>query len=214
MDGEEVTIAGWIHEVRDIGKIIFLLIRDHTGIAQVTAKRNFVSDEIMTSLSLQKESVIIVKGKVKQNKESRRGFEIIPEKVTNLNPLSAPIPFEVTGKVPADLDVRLDNRYIDLRRPEVSSIFNIESTVLCTFREMLLKENFQEIRTPSIVEAATEGGADLFSLSYFEQKAYLAQSPQLYKQLAVIGGMDRIFMIVPVFRAEKSNTIFHLNEIT
>ncbi len=214
MDGEEVTIAGWVHEVRDIGKIIFLLIRDHTGIAQVTAKRNFVSDEIMTSLSLQKESVIMVKGKVKQNKESRRGFEIIPEKVTNLNPLSAPIPFEVTGKVPADLDVRLDNRYIDLRRPEVSSIFNIESTVLCTFREMLLKENFQEIRTPSIVEAATEGGADLFSLSYFEQKAYLAQSPQLYKQLAVIGGMDRIFMIVPVFRAEKSNTIFHLNEIT
>lgn len=214
MDGEEVIVAGWVHEVRDIGKIIFLLIRDHTGIAQVTAKRNVVSDEVMASLSLQKESVITIKGKVKQNKESRMGFEIIPEAVTNLNPLSAQIPFEITGKVPAELDVRLDNRYIDLRRPEVSAIFNIESTVLDTFRETLLKENFEEIRTPSIVEAATEGGADLFSLNYFEQKAYLAQSPQLYKQLAVIGGMDRIFMVVPVFRAEKSNTIFHLNEIT
>jgi aspartyl-tRNA synthetase len=130
----------------------------------------------------------------------------------NLNPLSAPIPFEVTGKVPAEIDVRLNYRYVDLRRTEPTAIFKIESTILGAFREYLSKLGFEEIRTPSIIAESSEGGSDLFSIKYFEREAYLAQSPQLYKQLAVIGGLDKVMMVVPVFRAEKSNTTYHLTE--
>jgi len=214
MDGRQVTLAGWVHEVRNIGKIVFILLRDHSGIAQIIGKEGIVPDEVIKSMSMPKESVITVRGKVKRSAESKVGFEIVPIEIKNLNPLEAVIPFEVTGKVPAEIDVRLDSRHIDLRRLETTSIFNIQSTVLNSFRNTMLKEHFSEIRTPALVEAATEGGADLFEVQYFEKKAFLAQSPQLYKQLAVIGGMDRVFMVVPVFRAEKHNTVFHLNEVT
>ncbi len=214
MDGDVVVLGGWVHEVRNIGKIVFILLRDHSGIAQVIGKEGIVPDGVIKSMNLPKESVIMVKGKIKKNGESKSGFEIVPSEIVNLNPLESTIPFEVTGKVPADIDVRLDNRYIDLRRLETTSIFNIQSTVLGSFRDTMVKEGLTEIRTPALVEAATEGGADLFKVEYFEKKAFLAQSPQLYKQLAVIGGMDRVFMVVPVFRAEKHNTVFHLNEIT
>jgi aspartyl-tRNA synthetase len=131
----------------------------------------------------------------------------------DLNPITAMVPFEVTGKVPADIDVRLDNRYIDLRRIETNAVFQIQHEILRSFREKLLDLGFQEIRPPCIVAAATEGGTEVFRLQYFEKEAYLVQSPQLYKQLAVIGGMDRVFMTVPVFRAEKHNTTTHLNEV-
>jgi nondiscriminating aspartyl-tRNA synthetase len=214
MDGKEVILAGWVHEVRNIGKIVFILLRDHTGIVQIIGKEGVVSDELMKAMALPKESVISVKGTVKKNEQAKIGFEIVPISITNVNPLESTIPFEVTGKVPADIDVRLDYRYVDLRRIETTAVFNIESTILNSFRSILIKEGFEEIRTPSLVEAATEGGSDLFSVQYFEKQAYLAQSPQLYKQLAVIGGMDRVFMVTPVFRAEKHNTIYHLNEVT
>ncbi|MDE1869989.1 MAG: aspartate--tRNA(Asn) ligase [Candidatus Micrarchaeota archaeon] len=214
MEGESVTICGWLHEVRNIGKISFMQIRDHTGIAQVTAKAGEVSEEIIKSTSMPKDSVLAVEGTIKKNPQSKAGFEIIPLSITNLNPLEERIPFDVTSKVPAELDTRLNHRHIDLRRLETTSIFKIESTVLNAFRGILLKQKFQEIRSPSIVEAATEGGSELFSIDYFEKKAYLAQSPQLYKQLAVIGGMDRVFIVSPVFRAEKFDTPFHLNEST
>ncbi|MDE1846387.1 MAG: aspartate--tRNA(Asn) ligase [Candidatus Micrarchaeota archaeon] len=214
MEGKTVTICGWLHEVRNIGKISFMQIRDHTGIAQVTAKAGEVSEEIIKSTSMPKDSVLQIEGVVKRNAQSKAGFEIIPSSITNLNPLEERIPFDVTSKVPAELDTRLNHRHIDLRRLETTSIFKIESTVLTAFRNILLKQKFQEIRSPSIVEAATEGGSELFPIEYFEKKAYLAQSPQLYKQLAVIGGIDRVFIVSPVFRAEKFDTPFHLNEST
>ncbi|MGC9190300.1 MAG: aspartate--tRNA(Asn) ligase [Candidatus Micrarchaeia archaeon] len=214
MDGQRVTLAGWVHEVRETAKITFLLLRDRTGIVQVIGKEGVTSSDIIKSMSLPKESVVLVKGIVKANQEAKKGFEIIPESIENLNPLSAPVPFEVTGKVPADLDVRLNNRYIDLRRVPTRSIFSIESTVLNTFTETFAKKGFTQIRTPGIIAEASEGGTDLFTVKYFERDAYLAQSPQLYKQLAVIGGLDKVYMVAPVFRAEKSNTIFHLTEST
>ena len=180
MDGQEVVIAGWVHEVRNIGKIVFILLRDRSGIAQVIGKEGVVSDDIIKSMNLPKESVIRIRGTVKRSSESKAGFEIVPLEVKNLNPLEAAIPFEVTGKVAAEIDVRLDNRQIDLRRIETTSIFNIQSTILNSFRSTMLREGFSEIRTPVLVEAATEGGADLFTVDYFEKKAFLAQSPQLY----------------------------------
>ncbi len=214
MDGEEVTVCGWVHEVRDKGNIVFLLLRDHTGIVQVVAKKETTAEPVIKSMLLKKESVVSVKAKVTKSQVAKKGYELVPLEVKDLNPLVAAIPFEVTGKVPAEIDVRLDYRYIDLRRLETTAVFNIQTTVLRSFRTIVQKKGFQEIRTPTLVEEATEGGADLFEVKYFERKAYLAQSPQLYKQLAVIGGMDRVFMIMPIFRAEKHNTIYHINEIT
>ncbi len=214
LNGKDVTVAGWVHEVRDIGKIVFMLLRDSTGIVQVTAKKGSVGEGVLRDMNLPKESVVSVTGMVKVSHEARAGFEIVPHSVHDLNPLLKTIPFEVTGKVPADLDVRLDHRHIDLRRRETSAIFSIEHTILSSFRDSMTAQGFMEIRPPSIVEESTEGGADLFQIKYFEKNAYLAQSPQLYKQLAVIGGMDRIFMVTAIFRAEKHNTTYHLNEST
>lgn len=215
MDGKEVTIAGWVHEVRELGKLTFLLLKDMTGIAQVVAKKGEASESIISALSVPKESVLSVTGTVKANKESRfGGVEIIPKTVANLNPLSMRIPFEVTGKVPVELDVRLNYRYIDLRRIQTAAIFKIESTILNSFRQFFYDQGFNEIRPSSIVAEATEGGAELFELKYFESKAFLAQSPQLYKQLAIIGGLDKVFMVMPIYRAEKSNDTYHLNEVT
>ncbi|MEM3199566.1 MAG: aspartate--tRNA(Asn) ligase [Candidatus Micrarchaeaceae archaeon] len=212
--GKEVTLSGWVHEVRELGAVVFLLLRDSTGIVQITGKKGIVGDMVIKSMRLPKESVIEVKGIVKENKEAKKGFEVVPSEIKNLNPLSAKIPFEVTGKVDADLDVRLDYRYIDLRRLESSAIFKIQSTIANSFMNKAEELGFTHIRTPSIVAEATEGGAELFSIDYFERKGFLAQSPQIYKQLAAIGGLERVFTITPVFRAEKSNTIYHLNEIT
>lgn len=214
MDGTEVTLAGWVNEVRETAKITFLIIRDSTGMVQVIGKRGEVADSIIESLSLPKESVVSIRGIVRANREARIGFEIVPIEIVNLNPLSARIPFELTGKVPAEIDVRLDNREIDLRRREPSSIFRIESTILNTFTDILSREGFEQIRTPCIIAEASEGGSEVFPIRYFEREAYLAQSPQLYKQMAIVGGMERVFMIMPVFRAEKSNTVSHINEIT
>ena len=214
LNNKSVTVAGWVHEVRELGKITFLLLRDRSGIVQVTAKKGIVPDDVIASMSLPKESVVKITGVVKENKEARSGFEIVPSEVVDLNPISWRIPFEVTGKVDADLDVRLNYRYIDLRRLETTAIFKIQSTILNSFSSYMMSHGFIQIRPPDIVAEATEGGTELFGVDYFETKAYLAQSPQLYKQLAVIGGLDKVFSIVPVFRAEKSNTSYHLNEST
>jgi aspartyl-tRNA synthetase len=214
MEGSKVKIAGWVHEVRETANITFLLIRDNTGIIQIIGKKGTVSPDLIKDMRMPKESVIVVYGIVKANKEAKQGCEIIPLEITNLNPLTTKIPFEITGKVPADMDVRLNYRYIDIRRIKTAAIFKIQSTILNTFAHTLNEENFTQIRTPTIISEASEGGAELFSMKYYEKKAYLAQSPQLYKQLAIIGGFDKVFMITPVFRAEKSNTIYHLSEST
>ncbi|PIT85014.1 aspartate--tRNA(Asn) ligase [Candidatus Micrarchaeota archaeon CG10_big_fil_rev_8_21_14_0_10_45_29] len=211
--GKSVTIAGWAHEVRDKGKMKFLLLRDKTGIVQIFAKQGDVPEEVFSALSCPKETVLLIEGQVKESKIAKSGIEIIPSKVQVLAELSAKVPFDITEKVPAELDTRLDHRYVDLRKPEVNAIFKIKSHAIGAFRNYLSSQGFDEIHPTCIVSAATEGGAELFELQYFEKKAYLAQSPQLYKQMAVIGGMDKVFMTSPVFRAEKHNTTTHLNEV-
>ncbi len=214
MDGQEVMLAGWAHEVRVTSNITFLVLRDSSGMVQVIGKKRDTDDKIIEQMSLPKESVISVTGRVKANKEAKRGFEIVPKSITNLNPLSRNIPFDVTGKVPAEIDTRLNYRYIDLRREGPAAIFRIQSTIINAFVSFFAKKGFVQIRTPSIIAEASEGGSELFQVKYFERDAYLAQSPQLYKQLAIIGGLDKVAMIVPVFRAEKSNTVYHTTELT
>ena len=152
MDGKEVVLDGWVHEVRELGNLTFMLLRDRSGIVQVVGKKGVTDDAIIKAMSLPKESVVEVRGTVKKNSEAKAGFEVIPTKVTNINPLSAKIPFEITGKVDAELDVRLDYRYIDLRRVETTAIFKIESTIADTFIDTVSKLGFLHIRTPSIVK--------------------------------------------------------------
>jgi aspartyl-tRNA synthetase len=210
----KVRIAGWVHDFRDLGKLKFVQVRDITGIMQVTMKKGVVDDAILDAVKLNKEDVVSFEGTLKENKIAPSGVELFPTAFALLNKVEKKLPVDPTGVVPSEIDTRLDNRFIDLRRKETSLIFRIKAIAAHAFREKLREMGFLEIHTSAITGAATEGGADVFELQYFENKAYLVQSPQLYKQLAVIGGFDKVMMTVPVFRAEKHNTTTHLNEIT
>jgi aspartyl-tRNA synthetase len=213
MFGQKVKVAGWVHDFRDLGKMKFVLLRDRTGIIQVLLKKGMVSDELLKAVSVNKEDVVCFEGEPKESKMAPDGVEFVPSSFELLNDVRAKLPVDPTDSVPSEMDTRIDNRYIDLRRKKISAIFTIKSIIANAFREKLLELNFIEIHPTCITGAATEGGTDVFELQYFETKAYLVQSPQLYKQFAVIGGQDRVFMAVPVFRAEKHNTTSHLNEI-
>ncbi|MFQ5406768.1 MAG: aspartate--tRNA(Asn) ligase, partial [Candidatus Micrarchaeia archaeon] len=214
LDGKEVALAGWVHEIRDLGGLKFVLLRDRTGIVQITLKKKEADPALVESVKhLVKENAVTCVGVVKSAKIAPGGFEVVPKSISVVGPVHGTVPFEVTGKVPADLDVRLDKRFIDLRRPKTTAVFKVKSTILQAFREKLVEDDFVEINPPCLVSTSTEGGTDLFPVVYFEKEAFLAQSPQLYKQLAVMGGLDKVFMVSPVFRAEKHNTTAHLNEI-
>ncbi|MFH1126387.1 MAG: aspartate--tRNA(Asn) ligase, partial [Candidatus Altiarchaeota archaeon] len=160
-----------------------------------------------------KESVVEVSGRVSANPKAPNKVEIIPTEIKVLSLSNVPLPLDVTGKVDADLDTRLNNRFMDVRKPNVMAIFKIRSKVQESFREYFTKKEFVEINPPSIIAAASEGGTELFAISYFEREAFLCQSPQLYKQMLMSGGFDKVFITMPVFRAEMHNTTRHLNEI-
>ncbi|MBU2496846.1 MAG: aspartate--tRNA(Asn) ligase [Nanoarchaeota archaeon] len=208
----KVTIRGWIHELRDLANIKFLQLRDITGIIQCVIKdKKFFPD--FSKLTL--ETVIQVEGKInKAQIKSEIAIKGVELEVTNLIILNKAeeLPIQVNEKVQAGLSKRLDHRSLDIRKPKIQAIFKIQSTIANSFREFFYKQGFIEIQTPGIIASASEGGTELFPLQYFEKKAYLAQSPQLYKQLAAIS-LEKVFLTLPVWRAEKHNTIRHLNEI-
>lgn len=208
-----VRIAGWVHDVRDLGKLKFVIVRDRTGLLQVTMKKGVVPDGVLSAASVNKEDVVVVQGALKENKIAPDGVELVPGSFEVLNKVERKLPVDPTGVVPSDPDTLIDYRYLGLRNRSTSAVFTAKSIAANAFREKLLELGFLEIHPSAITGAATEGGADVFPIQYFENRAYLVQSPQLYKQLAVIGGFDRVFMTVPVFRAEKHNTTTHLNEI-
>jgi aspartyl-tRNA synthetase len=212
---KEVMVAGWIQDIRNLGGIAFILLRDRTGVLQVTAIKKHHGEEFFKKITtLPRESVIMIKGKVQPNKEVASGFEILPSEMKVLGLAKTPLPLGVVDKVEADMDTRLDARFIDLRKEEISAIFKIRSTILGAVREVFEKEGFIEVHTPKIVATATEGGTALFEAQYFEKKAYLNQSPQLYKQMLMATGFDKVYEIGPAFRAEEHDTTRHLNEFT
>ena len=210
LDGKKVLLKGWVKEVRDLKKLAFLILRDGTGDVQVVAKPDMPFFTEMTGIS--RESVVEVSGAVKFSEKTNRGFEILPDSFNILNLSEKPLPLDPDEKKPANLDTRIDNRFIDLRKPSVSKIFKLKSILLKACRDFFDKNGFTEINTPKIVEGGAEGGANLFSIDYFGRKALLAQSPQLYKQMMVGTGLDRVWETAPAFRAEKSNTTRHLSE--
>jgi aspartyl-tRNA synthetase len=214
LSGEEITVMGWIHELRDLGGIIFVLLRDRDGTIQVTAPSKKISKELLEEIrKLRKESVIAVKGIVQESPKAPGGYEIIPNELKLLNGSKLPLPLDTTEKVRAEIDTRLDARYIDLRKPSISAIFKIRSRMLHSVRLFLEEGEFIEVNTPKLVGSATEGGTELFPITYFEREAFLGQSPQLYKQMMMATGFDKVYEIAPIFRAEEHDTLRHLNEV-
>lgn len=215
MNGKTVKLAGWTHETRDLGGIFFLVLRDREGISQVTLVKKETDKELFKCAKrLSRETVIAVQGIVKTESKAPNGYEIIPNKLEILNSAESPLPLDPTDKVSADLDTRLDSRFMDTRRPYTQSIFRIRHHVLAGTRKFLEENGFIEINTPKVVATATEGGTALFPITYFEREAFLNQSPQLFKQIMMSGGFDRVYEIAPIFRAEEHDTTRHLNEAT
>src|SRR6056297_684519 len=211
--GDEVTVAGWVHEIRDLGGIAFLILRDTTGKIQVKFEKDEMDDDLVeTGLNVHRESVISVTGDVEEEPRAPTGVEVTPESVDVIAEADPELPLDPSGKVDADLSTRLDNRTLDLRAPERKAIFEIRAEVLRAMREHFRAVGCTEINTPKIVATGTEGGTELFPITYFGEEAFMNQSPQLFKQLIAGSGVEQVFEIGPIFRAEEHNTPRHLNE--
>jgi len=195
--------------------VAFALVRDRSGTTQVTLKKG-VADPAWFALfaELPRESVVEVDGTVRRSEKANRGVELLPSEVRVVSRAEVPLPIGVVDKVAADLDTRLDHRVIDLRKPAVRAIFELRAAVLTGFRRAFIERGFLEVETPKLLRQGAEGGATLFSVDYFGQPAFLAQSPQLYKQMLMGAGFERVFEIAPVFRAEPSDTVRHITELT
>lgn len=210
----KVEIKGWVHNTRGLGKIKFLLVRDRSGLIQVTAVKGKVKDDVFNSIDkVSRESVVHVKGSLKDSKQAPGGKEIIPEEFSIITK-SEELPIDVTDFSKTELPKRLDNRFLDTRRKEISAIFKIRSELYKNIVDFFEAEDFTIINTPKITTIGLESGAESFIVNYFKKKVSLAQSPQFYKQMFVMGGFERVFEIGQVYRAEKSHTTRHLTEFT
>ena len=212
MNGAEITLFGWVQEIRDLGGIRFIIIQDREGTLQITIPKKKVTPEVLSKSDLlQRRFCLAVKGTVRQTTMTPRGIEVIPNEIKILNTASEQLPLDVTGKTPASIETRLDARALDLCQEENVAAFKVQHVALHAIREFLFKQGFLEVHTPRIIATATEGGAALFSVDYFGSKAFLAQSPQLYKEQLIMS-LERVFEVGPFFRAEVSHTRRHLSE--
>jgi len=207
LEGKQIVIGGWIEDLRKLGKMSFLTVRDVTGLAQVIVK------DITLPEDMTRQTVVMVQGIVQATKARDFAYEIKAEAIDILTRAIHPLPIDPIGRLESNIDNRLNARALDLRNQRVAAIFKIRSAVLASLRKTFLEKKFIEITTPKIIGSASEGGANLFSLEYFGKKAYLAQSPQLYKEQMTIG-LERVFEIAAFYRAEKSHTGRHLSEFT
>jgi nondiscriminating aspartyl-tRNA synthetase len=212
--GTTATLAGWVEDVRNLGGIAFLIVRQRDGTFQATVKKKGNEPLFEAAAKIVREGVVAVTGTVQPNAQVRNGWELLATAVELLSAASAPLPLPVADKVGAEMDTRFDNRTLDLRKPERRAIFHVRSVVLAALRESLAGQGFVEVHTPKLAGAGAEGGATLFESDYFGRKAYLSQSPQLYKQMLMATGLDRVFEIAPAFRAEPSDTVRHVTEFT
>ncbi|TFG02609.1 MAG: aspartate--tRNA(Asn) ligase [Promethearchaeota archaeon] len=210
--GEEVIVGGWVRNFRDLGGLKFVILQDKYGERQITLKKGNVKDEVFEKTKVGYQDCIMAKGKVKSFKKAPGGIEIIPSEIKILNKTPDKLPIDMTGETISELDLRLNNRALDLRSTRNQAIFKIRGEVLKSIRQFLFKNHFTEMTTPKIIGSATEGGTELFPIMYFDREAYLTQSAQLYKE-QLSGVYERVFELSPCFRAEKSHTKRHLCEI-
>lgn len=214
---KEIEISGFVENIRNIKWVQFLVLRDSTDKVQVTIEKSDENNAPMVELvnNLTAESTIKVTGTLKKNENVRlRGMEFIPTKIEVTSTSDAELPINIHDKDAQLLDQRLDYRWLDLRNEYNFNIFKIQSDMVKFMREFMYSRDFTEIHTPKLIGAASESGADVFEVKYFDRKAYLAQSPQFYKQMAIASGYDKVFEVAPVFRAENSNTSRHTTEFT
>ncbi len=207
---KEIEVYGWVHEIRDTAKFLFIILRDSAGKAQILINKE-KTEIYNVAKELHHEDVIYVKGIVKKSEIARLGYEIIPNEIKILSKAKHPLALDVTGKINAELNTILDARYLSLRRDDYNAIFKIQSALVRYIREFLYERGFIEIFTPKIIKFATEGGAELFQVKYFDEISYLAQSPQIYKEICS-GAFEKVFEIASYYRAEKSRTPYHLTE--
>ena len=214
LNGKEVIIVGWISSVREHSNVKFLTLNDRFGNIQVILKKDEYPASFTSEIPKIKEHAsIAIRGKVRSEPKAPNGIEIIPVEFKILSMANKNSPIVIQSRKGVGIDTRLDLRAIDLRRPYLQSIFSIRYTVLNSCREFLRKEGFIEVNTPKIISTATEGGATLFPIFYYDREAFLTQSPQLYKEQLTMA-FENVFEIGPIFRAEPSRTNRHLSEAT
>jgi nondiscriminating aspartyl-tRNA synthetase len=206
--GQQIMVQGWYHNLRELGSVNFLIVRDGWGLVQCV-----VDKEVVAHLrAVQVESIIAVTGTVTAVAQAPNGLELQDCRLTLIEPVTEQIPFEINQKtVQAGLDTFLSHAQIGLRHPQRKALLRLGAGIMAGFRETLTAAQFTEIQSPKLVASATEGGANVFAVKYFEQQAYLAQSPQFYKQM-MVGIFERVFEVGPVFRAEPHSTSRHINE--
>ena len=210
--GTDVTVMGWVVTVRGHGNIAFATIRDKLGNIQIITKSGECDDDIREKLStLKQHSSIAVVGKTRKNDKSPTGIEVVPSELRVFSEVEKIPPFEPYAKSVKNIDTRLEVRAIDLRRSVLQKIFLARSHALIAIRNYLSTQDFVEINTPKMIATATEGGAALFPIFYYNKEAFLAQSPQLYKEQLTMS-FEKVFEIAPIFRAEPSRTNRHLSE--
>lgn len=213
--GSSVRLAGWAHTIRAQSKIIFVVLRDYEGLIQCVVLPEHEA-AFSTAQSISQESVIVVRGTLVESKQAPGGLEV---QVTSIEIVSAsdpelPIPVVERGGNEADQAIRMDYRWIDLRKPQKLFVFKLWTLLEQSLREYFIQEHFLQIHSPKLMSSPSESGADVFEVKYFEGSAYLAQSPQFYKQMAMAAGFERVFEVGPVFRAEHSFTTRHATEFT
>ncbi|HEV3094391.1 MAG TPA: aspartate--tRNA(Asn) ligase [Solirubrobacteraceae bacterium] len=210
--GQTVQLRGWVAAVRDQKRVQFVILRDETGMAQLTLGKDEPPSELNEAISaLAPESAVTVLGKVLADERVKLGGLEVQLAALTLDSAAEP---ELPVTPESALDKRIDWRYLDLRRPDRRLIFEVQSAVEAAMREYWREQGFIEIHTPKLMGSASESGAELFRVDYFDQDAYLAQSPQFYKQMAMAGGFGKVFEIGPVFRANPSFTSRHDTEFT
>ncbi|MFX1303823.1 MAG: aspartate--tRNA(Asn) ligase [Promethearchaeota archaeon] len=210
--GKEVILGGWVRNYRNLGGLKFISLQDKYGERQITLKKGFVSDNVFDKAKVGYQYCLMVKGVVKAFNEAPGGIEIIPSEIKILNTTPDKLPIDMTGETISELDLRLNNRALDLRSLKNQAVFEVRGEMLRSIRKFLFNRDFTEITTPKIISSATEGGTELFPIIYFEKEAFLTQSAQLYKE-QLSGVYERVFEISDCFRAEKSRTKRHLCEI-
>ncbi|MGI0032363.1 MAG: aspartate--tRNA(Asn) ligase [Nitrososphaeraceae archaeon] len=214
LNGKEVIIVGWISSIREHSNVKFLTLNDRFGNIQVILKKNEYPASLTSEIpKIREHASIAIRGKVRSEPKAPNGIEIIPVEFKILSLANKNSPIVIQSRKGIGIDTRLDLRAIDLRRPYLQSIFSIRYTVLNSCREFLGREGFIEVNTPKIIATATEGGATLFPIFYYDREAFLTQSPQLYKEQLTMA-FENVFEIGPIFRAEPSRTNRHLSEAT
>ncbi len=215
--GEEVVVSGFVDEIRNLKWVQFVVLRDQTGKVQITIEKSEEKNSELVKIidELTVESTLKVTGVINENEKVKMGgMELIPSKIEVTSRNEGELPFNYKDISTVNLDTRLDYRYIDLRSEKNVLTFQIQSTLVRYMREYLYNEGFTEIHSPKLLGAASESGSEVFEVKYFDRKAYLAQSPQFYKQMALASGFGKVFEVAPCFRAENSNTSRHATEFT